>query len=337
MRKLASIQKIIDIQPILGADNIEVATVLGWKIVVKLDEFQVGDHVIYCEVDSVLPCKAEFEFLRKGCYRKAEWLPNGEGFRLKTIKLRKQLSQGLILPFSVIKVDYEWLEGDDVSFYLGIVKWDPPIPAHLGGVARGNFPAFIPKTDQERVQNLVKEVFIDGKDHFYEETIKLDGSSMTIYAVEERSGSFRYGVCSRNMDLDLTQAGNTFVDVAMKMNIWSLIHGYALQGELMGPGIQGNRENLHEHEFFVFDVFDTIEQRYLPPMERAHFMESLPQVKHVPIIAVSKASDSLDKMLNYVDNVKSINHTVAEGVVFKRLDGEFSFKCISNKFLLKEE
>lgn len=172
MRKLATIRKIADIQPIEGADAIEVATVDGWKVVVKRGEFNVGDLCVYFEIDSVLPIRPEFEFLRKGCYVKKDWLiteqnPTGEGFRLRTIKLLGQISQGLVIPLETVPekgitrafrfydengVHHRVVshEGEDVTDVIGVVKWDPPLPAQLSGRAKGNFPSFIPKTDQER-------------------------------------------------------------------------------------------------------------------------------------------------------------------------------------------
>lgn len=151
-RKLASIRIIKDIRPIEGADNIELATVDGWNVVVaKNVGHKVGDYVIYCEVDSFLPIREEFEFLRKSSYKK---MGEREGFRLRTAKLRGQISQGLILPLNVLMkmgpFMFEFDEGVDVTEVLGIVKYEPPIPAELAGKVKGGFPSFIPKTDEER-------------------------------------------------------------------------------------------------------------------------------------------------------------------------------------------
>jgi tRNA-binding EMAP/Myf-like protein len=152
-RKLATIRSIGQISPILGADKIELATVDGWNVVVGKDVgHKVGDLVIYCEIDSFLPIREEFEFLRKSSYKK---MVGKEGFRLKTIKLRGQISQGLILPISVLNppntnIYVTPFEGLDVTEILGIIKYEPPIPANLVGKVKGIFPSFIPKTDEER-------------------------------------------------------------------------------------------------------------------------------------------------------------------------------------------
>jgi RNA ligase (TIGR02306 family) len=153
MRKLASIQKINDIRPIPGADSIEVARVLGWDVVVKKNEFHVGDEIVYIEIDSFLPIEDEYEFLRKTSYKNDKFL--GEGFRLKTIKLRGQVSQGLILPISVVE-NKGWHGlpvGTDVTEILGVREWEMPERAGSGGTMIGDRPGYIPKTDETRIQS----------------------------------------------------------------------------------------------------------------------------------------------------------------------------------------
>jgi RNA ligase (TIGR02306 family) len=320
MRKLASIRTIKEIRPHTNADSLELAIVDGWQVVVKKDEFKVGDSVVYFEVDSVLPVQEQYEFLRKCCYVNREWV---EGFRLKTIKLRGEISQGLVLPCT-----YDVPEGTDVTELLGVKKWEPPVPAQLSGLIKGNFPSFIPKTDQERIQNL-PEIFSD-KESEWEVTLKLDGSSMTVYWLDDGMH-----VCSRNLELKLEQEGNTFVETAKRVfpEYPMYFNHLAIQGELMGPGIQGNREQLDKHYFYVYDIYDINEHRYLPYDQREEFCRAH-NLLHVPVIAIDKVTD-LQDMLNKAD-IPSINNPIAEGVVWKRMDGEKSFKVINNKFLLKE-
>jgi len=195
-RKLASVQKIREIRPIEGADAIELAIINSWQVVVaKNVGHKVDDFVVYCEIDSFLPIREEFEFLRKSSHKK---MGDQEGFRLKTIKLRGEVSQGLVVPIHVLPLLEMVHEGQDVTEMLGIVKYEPPVPAQLAGKAKGYFPGFIRKTDEERVQNLTKEYEewkITGSHKFYA-TEKLDGSSSTFYV---RDGDF--GVCSRNLEL----------------------------------------------------------------------------------------------------------------------------------------
>jgi RNA ligase (TIGR02306 family) len=343
MRKLATVRTISDIKPIPEADLIELAIVDGWQCVIKKGTFSVGERVIYCEVDSVLPVHPEYEYLRKSCYVQKDWLPGGEGFRLRTIKLRKQISQGLLLPIAGAKSLGTWLGdiyGEDVSDALGIVKWEPPVPANLSGLVKGNFPPYIPKTDQERVQNLTQKVFHGNPDTLWEVTLKLDGSSCTFY---HKDGEV--GVCSRNMDLKLEQTGNAFVDMFHRLGLAEKLQGcgnIAVQGELMGPKIQGNREGLTDYAFYAYNIWDIDKQQYLGSNLRNAILDRL-GLCLVPTLALnttlaSIGCTSIRDMLEYVKR-PSINHKVAEGVVFKNVHGSdhsglYSFKCISNTYLL---
>jgi RNA ligase (TIGR02306 family) len=339
-RKLASIRVIDEIRPHTNADSLELAIVGGWQTIVKKGEFKAGDHVVYFEVDSVLPVRPEYEFLRKCCYVKKDWV---EGFRLKTIKLRGELSQGLVtrIPGGMISFD-----GRDVTEALDVVKWDPPVPAQLSGQVKGNFPPFLPKTDQERVQNLVHEVAEAYVNHdLFEVTIKLDGSSFTCYYYDGN-----VGVCSRNLELKINDENkdNTFVKLFVESGLADYLMSYgrniAIQGELMGPGIQGNRENLSEPMLFVFDIFNIDEQRYLTPMERHEIFnqlrneapEVMKRVSHVPVLEYMTTVSPHTELLMLADG-PSLNNPIREGIVYKRVDGRFSFKVISNNFLLNEK
>ena len=340
MRKLASIRRIADILPIEGADAIEVAVVDGWKVVIKKGEFAIGDSAIYLEIDSWVPHEIA-PFLSKG-HEPREY--NGvKGERLRTVKLRGQVSQGLLLNYwdfpDVVKefhktriVDPNDIDASfDVTDILGIQKWEAPIPAQLQGQAKGTFPSsLIPKTDQERIQNCFRDIEKKG-DVTYEVTMKLDGSSMTIFRWE---GELR--VCSRNMELKINDenADNTFVAMALEIGD-RIPEGFALQGELMGPGVQGNREGFKDHKFFVFDVFLIKEHKYAGPAYRRALCQEY-GFEHVPVLGVAwKAPESVDSGLDIADG-PSINHKIREGLVWKcNEDPSFSFKTISNQFLLK--
>ena len=279
MRKMASIRSIDNIEPITNADSIEVATVGGWKVVVKKGEFKTNDLVVYLEIDSWVPTSLA-PFLSKG---KEPKVFNGvEGERLRTVKLRGQISQGLLLPIdcttisdgegNVISVS----EGDDVTEFLGIQKWERPLPTQLRGQAKGNFPSFIRKTDQERCQNLQKNIFVDWKDLEWEISLKLDGSSLTGYYNNGETG-----ICSRNLELmdNDENSGNSFIQTfnssGLKDAIKSIGRNVAVQGEMMGEKIQGNRENLTGTILFIFDVFDIDNQQYMTPQDRLEFINLL--------------------------------------------------------------
>ena len=339
-RKLASVRIISDIQPIEGADMIELAIVDGWKVVVaKNVGHKVGDMVIYCEIDSFLPIRDEFEFLRKSSYKK---MGDQEGFRLKTIKLRGQVSQGLILPIVVLNppdtnIYVTPFEGLDVTEMLEIVKYEPPIPAELSGKVKGLFPSFLRKTDEERVQNLTKEYeqYKSLGRNFYV-TEKLDGSSATFYY---KDGVF--GVCSRNLELIETE-GNTFWKVARELDLENKMRDFgvniSLQGELIGEGIQGNPYKIKGQTVRFFNLFDIDLQVYhsLAHLGRALGIMGL---KMVPIVdEFFVLPNTIEELLKYAEDKSVLNSKFdREGVVIRSNDRTISFKAISNKFLLNEK
>ena len=346
MRKLASIQKIKEILPIEGADAIELAIVNGWKVVVEKNVgHQVGDFVVYCEIDSFLPIEPEFDFLRKSSYKK---MGDQEGFGWRSLKIRGVVSQGLILPLSVlesksggkiIKNKLVLKEGDDVTDLLGILKYEPPIPADLAGKVKGQFPGFIPKTDEERIQNLPEE-FEEWKnlpENSFYVTEKLDGSSATYYYKE---GEF--GVCSRNLEL-LETEGNTFWKVAREMKLEEKLavlgKNVSVQGELIGEGIQSNPYKIKGQTVKFFNAFDIDSHEYFNlPMFRILIEETL-ELETVPILHLNfTLLESIEDILQMAEGKSSLNEkTEREGLVIRSHDRTISFKAISNKFLLKEK
>lgn len=328
MRKMATIRKIDNILPIEGADAIECAVVGGWKVVVKKDEYKVGDLAIYCEIDSWIPHDLA-PFLSKG--KEPREFNGVKGERLRTVKLRGQLSQGLLLP-TVGQTPLKG-EGDDLTEFLGIQKWEAPVPAQLAGQVKGNFPSLIPKTDQERVQNLVSEIAGAQKMNF-EVTEKLEGSSMTCYIIEDV-----FGVCSRNLDLKVDE-NNAFWKAAIKYDIEAKMRSlncgdFALQGELIGPGIQGNIYGLKDIEFHIFDIYDIRLGEYLRPSER-HALVKRMNLSHVPVLETYQLDGSVDDMLTKAEGKSLLNDKQErEGIVFKEVNGGMTFKAISNKYLLK--
>ena len=344
-RNLATIRRIKGIKPIEGADAIELAVVDGWQVVVaKNVGHQVGDLVVYCEIDSFLPIEPEFEFLRKSSYKK---MGDQEGFRLKTIKLRGQISQGLILPYSVIPIAQfataaDLPEGMDVSEMLGIVKYEPPIPAHLAGKVKGSFPSFLRKTDEERIQNLEKEYIewtLSSKHQFYA-TEKLDGSSFTCYI---KNGEF--GVCSRNMDL-LETEDNTFWTVARKLDLENKLRSFGknicFQGEMVGSGIQGNHYNMKDQTVFFYNIFLIDEREYVGYDEFRNMLFDL-DLACVPVLSYpfnfpvdsETAFPTVSALLRSSEGKSILNDKVErEGLVIRSMDRTISFKAISNKFIL---
>ena len=335
-RKLATIRVIKEIKPIEGADAIELAIVDGWQVVVaKNVGHKVNDFVVYCEIDSFLPIKEEFEFLRKSSYKK---MGDKEGFRLKTIKLRGVISQGLILPIHVLPLGEMVREGQDVTEMLEIVKYEPPIPAQLAGKVKGSFPSFLRKTDEERIQNLEKEYqgwTLSSKHQFYA-TEKLDGSSATFYY---KDGEF--GVCSRNLEL-LETEDNTFWKFARQINLENKMRDFdiniSLQGELIGEGIQGNPYKIKGQTVRFFNLFDIDLQEY-HNLSMFQGVCNRFGVEMVPILSKNfEMFDTVEDILEYAEGKSVLNPNFdREGVVIRSLDRKISFKAISNKFLLNEK
>ena len=361
-RKLASVRKVDKVLPIEGADLIEKASIGGWTVVVKKGDFNEGDLAVYFEIDSFLPNTPEFSFLKD-----LRTFNGKEGYRLRTVKLRGTVSQGLLLPlkdFAVldgIKVE----EGNDLTSLLEIVKWEKPVPVQLAGKVKGNFPHFIRKTDEERVQNIPLSELEQYKNDWFIETIKIDGSSMTVYVISEDDVDIdntpiikiTTGVCSRNLDLKETD-GNSFWEANKKYNITEKLKLYfakheraiALQGELYGEGIQNNRWNLIGRNFTVFNIWSISEQKYLSPSQCIEILDELnsygiegEKLQYVPIVRQGILSEmieiSYDAFLNRADSFYDTKDgKINEGFVYKRdsrIEPAFSFKAISNEYLLK--
>lgn len=348
MRKLASIRIIEKLESIKDADNIELATIGAWKVVVaKNIKYNVGDKVVYCEIDSYLPIEPEFEFLRKTSYKKM--IDGTEGFRLKTIRLRGQISQGLVIPLKdaidIMKrrndnFSLDMLEKQkDISSLLGITKWEPQIPMVLAGKAKSYFPLFIQKTDEERIQNLTdfyKKWIEESDNHQFYTTEKLDGSSVTFYVKDDE-----FGVCSRNIDLKETD-DNTYWKVARELKIEeklrSLNRNIAIQGELIGENIQKNRYNIKGHTVRFFNVFDIDNFKRVDYYELKNIIDLL-ELETVPMsLPGQKLPETVDELLTNAEGKSYLNpKTEREGLVIRSLDNKISFKVISNKFLFKNE
>lgn len=340
VRKLATIREVAEIRPIEGADAIECAVVDGWTVVVQKGEYEPNDRTVFLEIDSWVPTELA-PFLSKG---KEPREYNGvKGERLRTIRLRGQLSQGLLLPISILPDDLQGSPtGSDLTEYLNIQKWEAPINAQLAGVVRGNFPPFIPKTDQERIQNCWKHVLMH-MDEVFEVSQKLDGSSCTVYYTRHPEYGEDFGVCSRNMDLK-EDPNNSFWKVALRYDLPNKLshlgRSIAIQGELVGPGIQGNPEKLSDVDLFVFDVYDIPTGRYLSSEERLNITAYL-GLKDVPILGYTKIESygiSTADLLEAAEGVSALNNganKVREGLVFKSTESQFSFKVISTEYLLK--
>jgi len=362
MRHLATIRKIKELRPIPKADRIEVAVIDGWEVIVnKADGFKVGDLVIYIEIDSVLPPKPEFAFMEKYKYR------------VKTIKLRGQVSQGLVLPVSILGTN-PYCEGADVTETLGIKKYDPEaaqekvwyqklgrkveFPWWLKPFKRikfirnwwlnknktiDDFPPFIKKTDEERIQNL-PELFEDIKKKQIPLVIteKMDGTSATYFLHDGK-----FGVCSRNKWL-IKDDGSPYWAVANENHIEDILRNiagfdnkkglYVLQGEIIGHGIQKNKYHLSGFMFMPFNLI--INHKRLPynQMKNALEFTSLNCVPYLEERTIPEKWEIQD-FVEYAKGTSMYRNGLEprEGIVCRNQDKCVSFKVINPDFLLKED
>jgi hypothetical protein len=361
MKNLATIQKIIDIKPIEGADAVELAFVLGWQVVVKKGEFKVGDYCVYIQIDTVVPDKPEFEFLRE------------RNFRVRTIKLRKQLSQGIIFPLSVVKINKSILidEGEDVTELLEIKKYEKPdnnpqryekpripkvwykkwIYLFKYNILYKIFPTLLPKTrspfptnlvsitDEDRIQNIPK-VLQTHKGKQFVVSYKLDGSSITI--IHNRVlGKSKYRICSRRFELydKNNDWYNVFTNTNFSKHIDNLVIHYKtddiiVQGEAIGR-FNGNHHNLKEDEIRLFNIYvngKRITQELF--VDTCKFLE----IPYCPVYKTIELNHSMEEILKISEIPDILNTKVpTEGLVWRSINDNLSFKVINNQYLLKEK
>ena len=356
MRQLATIKEINDIIPIEGKDRIVLAIVDGWSIVIKKEEFKIGDKCVYIEIDSVLPEKPEFEFLRK-C-----------NFRIKTMKMSGVISQGICFPLSILP-EGNYRIGDDVTKILGITQYDKTLDKdpeiketktnnfikylkrfkifrqillkHSKN-EKENFPSFISKTDETRIQNI--PFILNDKIQKWVVTEKIDGQSGTFCLKKKKINLFKkngydFIVCSRNKRL-ITPDNSSYWKVSNKYNLKKVLMNLigdnewvCLQGECIAPKVQGNKYKVTEPDLYIFNLIypsgrvDSISAKEICENNG---------LKFVPIIETNYIlPDTVNEILSYAHGKSKIGDTTREGLVFRSLDGIKSFKAVDPRFLLK--
>ena len=327
MRTLASVQRITAIDPIPDADAIEVARVLGWDVVVKKGDYKAGDLAVYMEIDSVPPDEPQYRFL----WKNAEQRPNN--YRIKTVKKRGQISQGILFPLSVVAGRDVWVDRD-VTEFLNITKYEAPLPRGSDDI-EGQFFDGVPKTDEERVQSATGAkhlASLRGRPYYI--TVKCDGSSMTVAMHEEQ-----VKVASRNYRL-ADNADSAYWRAAKSGELIPFVEAHpwlAIQGELVGPGIQNNRLGLSEHKCLVFNMYEKREGRYLTLAEMLQVAEHW-DIQLVPVLTVGYLfNESQESLLAMAEGKYEGTKNEREGIVIRSNDDgpPISFKAISNRFLLK--
>ena len=346
MRKLASVQRVWKVEPIEGADKIELAHVLGWQCVVNKGQFQPMDTGVYFEIDSFLPVTPRFEFMRVKSYKKSDIM--GEGFKLRTMRFRGEISQGLLLPLSQFpEIPANTEIGTDVTELLGIRKWEIEERATTGGTVIGNLPHDIPHTDETRVQEMPELIHAFAGLEYYIST-KMDGSSHSIGIDEDgfhvTGHNFEYKDDGTSSFYELVKARGYREKVenfAKEHNLTT----FTIQGELCAPGIQRNRLRLARPEWYVFTIRENGKRVGLKRM--LEICDSL-GMDHVPIEEVGMDLPSkyptVEALLIRADGdypkggkKEGIVIRPTEPVFSPLISASLSMKIVSNKYLLKNE
>ena len=342
MRQLVTIRTIADIIPIPDADAIEAARVDGWVVVVKKGEFEVGQSAAYFEIDSHVPEDDErFAFLMSRGVRESV-----EGFRghvLKTVKLRGVVSQGLVLPLDEFPEFKDADASTDLAALINVQKWDPPLPSGSNEVS-GPFPTGIPKTDEDRVQNLSAEELADLRAAAtnIQVTEKLDGSSHTIFLKDDGT----VGVAGRNWELSPNSDGYKIVTASLAGQ-WLTEYGRPgdyIQGEVYGEGVQANPLKIRGRRFGVFTC--VLDGKNLIPASWPGMVQAsaVPHLDNPDVWETAPDEQLREALVDWTDGLKSAlsKDHLAEGIVIRGYDAEhdsqlWSFKVINNKFLLKQK
>ena len=346
MRKLASIQRVWKIEPIEGADRIELAHVLGWQCVVNKGSFKPMDIGVYFEIDSYLPIRPEFEFLRASSYKNTNIM--GEGFKLRTMRFRGQISQGLLLPISQFpEIPDDVDVGYDVTELLGVKKWEIEERVTTGGTVAGTLPYDIPHTDETRVQAEPGLIQAFAGLEYYIST-KMDGSSHSIGIDEDgfhvTGHNYEYKDDDSSSFYRLVKARN----YKESMENYVKEHGLktlTIQGELCAPGIQQNRLKLSKPEWYVFTIRENGQRVGL---ERMLSICKALGMDHVPIeeIGVDLPSKypTVEALLERADGdypkggkKEGIVVRPTEPIFCPLISASLSMKVVSNKYLLKQE
>lgn len=332
MRALVTIQRVKAVRAIAGSDFLETALVMGWECVIKKGEFKAGDLGVYFEVDSFLPLEPRYEFLRHSSYRESAY--NGKGFRIRTVKLRGQLSQGLLVPLSFYPELEGCAEDEDVTDRLGVKKWYIPETAGTGGTIIGDRPYGLPASEEIRIQSALELLDeLRGKPYYI--TTKMDGTSCMVYYIDGK-----IGCCSRNKEIK-DEASALYWTPVYQYGLREKLARYGkslvLTGELCGPGIQRNRLRLSALEWYVFDVRDWDAGVYVPYDQAAAICASL-EVSMVPLEEQGGSfAYTLEALLEKAKG-KYPSGLDKEGIVVRDLHSPkaVSFKVLNNDALLKE-
>lgn len=399
-RELAYVVIIDGIEPIPGYDRVETAIVGGWHVIVQKNQFKVGDPAIYFEIDSRVPSDKEcFAFLEK------------RNYKIKTLKMCKTISQGLLMHATDFGWDWYIDEGKNIPYIynsqteeryypddesrfltkqLGVtyadeednqrkaasvdkykkmasrhpsvfkkpfVRWLMKYKFGRGIMffffgkkkdKKGGWPAWVQKTDEERVQNMPWILTDEGD---WVATEKIDGTSTTFTMKRGKFGKKSFYVCSRNVCFDTVDKpcyydSNVYWEMAKKYNIFDVLskmldnnpseEWITIQGETYGEGVQRREYSMNGHDFAAFNLVFSTKGR-VGTMEMIDILSQY-NVPCVPVVEEKmkiNQFENVDAILNYAEGNSKVDGQPREGIVFRTLDGTKSFKAVSNSFLLK--
>jgi RNA ligase (TIGR02306 family) len=323
------------------ADSLDIISFneIGWIVIDRLGVRKTGEKVCYIPVDAMVPIKRrEFSFLESNA------MSTGYA-RIKTLKLRGVVSQGLIID-APLKSNV----GDDFNDYLEVVKYEPPPEALMDTQGGVPLPGWLTKADAERYQNAVNQVEPYRNDSDWVASVKYDGTSACVGVdYEEEEGKRRFIGSHRLM---LTK--ETFYhhvaksqDLLRKIELIGIELGakqICLQGEICGPKIQKNRMGLPNMQFFAFDIF-MVKDGFCDYLDYGLFLSLCTkyQIQTVPIIKSDKLPP-LYEALDYANKLKYPNDYPAEGIVFVKVPatnihgfGRAKVKIISQEYELKNK
>ena len=317
MNPLATIQKLSNVKKHPNADKLFTAQIEEFQVVTGAD-VEDGAIVVYFSIDSILPELDIFEFMRP------------RNFLVSMVKLRGEISNGLIIPIMELKdhlpddwfdVDINDLIGLNVTEALGVKKFCKPVPAQMNGEIVGDFPTdILSKTDEDRLENypnLMQDLI--GNDVYV--TSKLDGSSATFLKIR---GAFR--VCTLNVEV-AENYDNTLWKLAKKYSlIESLPDGFAIQCECVGEKIQNNPLKLKGSELFVFNVIDLKTRKLLPFDDIVEFCKKLNNIPQVELLyrGIFKWN-TIQEIKQFANETKYPCGSYGEGIVIRLCDPKYNF------------
>ena len=384
-RELAYVVKIDNIIPIDGADRVEQAVVGGWHIMVRKDQFKAGDKAVYFEIDSKVPQREPYMFLadkhfkiKTQKYFKGTVISQGLLMAFKDFDWVEDKYE--VGTFLTKELGITYAVEEDNKRKSNITKYDKMYQRHLDlfkkhkilrkmfktnigkkilfiflGKKRDtrNWPAWVVKTDEERVQNM-PFLFPGDPNKKWVVTEKIDGTSTT-FTMKGRKKKEEFYICSRNVNFDKPEKAencfyetNVYIEMAEKYNMESVLRNIlenhpefefvTIQGETYGANIQKRDYGLTGHDFMAFNlIFGYKDGRVerLNPIDMTSILVNTYNIPCIPVLDTIILPETMDEMIAYANGKSLVDGGMREGVVLRTLDGVESFKSVSNDFLIK--